>query len=49
MFKVCLKAKIRNSDYGFMRSENASPLLYTYSYGKFGQEVREVFTNASLA
>jgi len=48
MLKACLKAKIRYSDYRFMRYENISPLLYTYSYGEFGLEVREVFRNASL-
>jgi len=32
-----------------MRYNNASPLLHTYSYGKFGLEVSEVFWNAFLA
>ena len=32
-----------------MRSENAFPLFYVYSYGKISLDLREVFRNASLA
>jgi len=32
-----------------MQSENASPLLYIYSYGKFSFEIPEIFRNVFSA
>jgi hypothetical protein len=41
--KSAFKSKNMQQGLGFMRSENASPLLYIYSNGKISLESREVF------
>jgi hypothetical protein len=41
-------SKMRNDSSRCMHSENATLLLYIYSYGKPSFELREVFNNTSL-
>ena len=43
------RAKMRRNGCRFIHSENASPILYIYFYGKFSLELCQVFRNASFA
>jgi len=43
------RAKIRCIGCRFMHSDNASPILYIYFYGKFSLELCQVFRNAPVA